>query len=179
MRVAQLALVIFPLVLVGAIAGERLALLWLGADPASALAWEFWLSAHTAFGSIWQILEPAIGGSMFGHMLMLFIIATVFVLIVRSRRWPAYLFLGNHLALILALASSLVVTQPKMSSLVAGSASPGDWAVTWVAQFSAAQVLILLGGLISCLLSHLVLLRYFRERSQVAALRIRMLQQNL
>jgi asparagine N-glycosylation enzyme membrane subunit Stt3 len=179
MRVARIALAIFPLTVVGAMAIERLALLWLGADPASPLAWEIWLNAHAAFGRIWLYLDPAADGSISRHLAALSLIVVVIVLTTCLRRWQAYSFLSNHIALILAVASSLLGTQAKVSSLAAGFASPGNWAVTWAAQFSPAQILILLGGVASCLLCHFVVLRQLRERSSAVALRVRMLQQNL
>lgn len=169
----------FPLALIGAMAVERLALLWLSTNPASPLAWEFWLNAHTAFGRIWQTLEPVVGGSVFSHMLTLSLIAAIVVLITYSRRWSSYSFLSNHIAFIVAVASSLLGTQAKVSSLAEEFASPGQWAVTWMAQFSSAQLLILIAGAASCLLCHVMVLRHLSERSALVSLRIRMLQQNL
>lgn len=150
-------------------AAERLALLWLGVDPASPLAWEFWLHAHTAFGRFWQTLEPIVGSSAHSHILALLLVMMAVVLIVSTRRSPTYLFLGNHAALIAAIASSLLGTQAQVSSVAAGYASSGIWAVTSVAQFSPVQILILLGGAASCLLCHIAVLRHLRERPEVVA----------
>lgn len=179
MRAARVVLMIFPLTLVGAMAAERLALLWLGAYPASPAAWEFWLNAHTAFGRIWQTFEPAVGGAVLSHLSALSLIAAIVVAIAYSRRWSSYSFLSNHAALIVAVASSMLGTQAKVSSLAEEFASPGEWAVTWMAQFSSAQLLVLTGGAASCLLCHIAILRHLSERSAPVSLRIRMLQQNL
>ena len=179
MRAAPVVLTAFPLALVGVLAAERFALLSLGADPGSAAAWEFWLNLHTTFGRVWQAIEPILGGSIFSHLLGLLLVAAVVVLAANSRRWPSYSFLCNHAALIAAVASSLLGTQAKVTSLAAEFTSSGHWAVTWAAQFSSAQLLMLFGGLASCLLCHVAVLRHLGSRSAPVALRIRMLQQNL
>lgn len=178
MRATRIVSAIFPLTVVGAMATERLALLWLGADPASPLVWELWLNAHAACGRIWQYLEPAVGGSMSSQLLVLLLMTAIVVQITRSRRWPIYSFLGNHITLLGAVAFSLVGAQAKVSSLAAGFGSPEDWAMNWVAQVSPAQFLIIIGGIGTCLVCHFTVLTHLRERSLVS-LRVRMLQQNL
>lgn len=179
MRVARLVLAIFPLTLIGALAAERCALLWLGADPASPLAWAFWLNAHAAFGRAWQAVEPGIGGTVPGHLLALFLLATIVLMLARSRRWASYSFVGNHLALIVAIASFLMGSQAKVSSLAGEFPYPGNWAVIWMAHLSPVQLIILLGGLASCVLCHLAVLHLLGGRSAAVSLRVRMLQQNL
>jgi hypothetical protein len=179
MRAAPVVLTAFPLALVGVLAAERFALLSLGADPGSAAAWEFWLNLHLAFGRVWQALEPILGGSVSSHLLGLLLVAAIVVLAANSRRWPSYSFLCNHIALIATVASSMLGMQARVSSIAGEFASPGHWAVTWAAQFSSAQLLMLFGGLASCLLCHVAVLRHLGNRSAPVSLRIRMLQQNL
>lgn len=179
MRAAPFALSVFPLTLVGILAAERCALLWLGANPGSSVAWEAWLNLHSGFGRLWQVFEPSLGDSVSHHLLGLLLIATIVVLIAYSRRWPTYSFLSNHAAFILAVASLVLGTQAKVSSLSAQFVSPGHWAMTWVAQFSSTQLVMLVGGVASCLLCHVAVLRHLRARIAPVSFQVRMLQQNL
>ncbi|RLP26007.1 hypothetical protein [Mesorhizobium sp. YM1C-6-2] len=179
MQATRILLSIFPLTLVGVLAAERCALLWLGTDPASPLAWEVWLKMRAAFGRMWQTVETSIGGSISSHFLALLLIAAIVVLVAWSRRWRSYSFLSNHIALLVAVASFVMASQAKVSSLAAVPASSGNWAVTWIAQFSPVQLLLLCGGIASCVLCHLAVLKHLNERSAAVSLRVRMLQKNL
>lgn len=179
MRATRIVLSIFPLTLVSVLAAERCALLWLGQDPASPAAWQVWLKMRAAFGGMWLTVEPSIGGSISSHFLALLLVAAIVVVAAWSRRWRSYVFLSNHITLLVAVASFAMASQAKVSSLAAVSASPGHWAVTWMAQFSPVQLLLLCCGVASCVLCHLAVLQHLSERSAVVSLRIKMLQQNL
>jgi hypothetical protein len=179
MRVAPIALSAFPLTLVGLMVAERSALLALGAFPDSAFAWMFWLNLHAGFGRLWQASETVIGGMVPIHLIGLAIVAVVLVAAAGSRRWPSYMFLSNHLALIMAVAFSLMGTQAKVSSLGEGFLSSGHWALVWATEISASQFCMLVAGLASSLVCHVALLRHLNNRGAPVALRITCLQRNL
>jgi hypothetical protein len=179
MRAAPVALTIFPLTLVGVMAAERFALLSLGASPDSPAAWNLWLNLHETSGRLWQALEAVFGGSVAAHLLGLAIVVAVIFLAANSRRWPAYSFLANHAALTAAIAMALLGSQARVSSLATEFPWPGSWAMTWVYQFSSIQLLILAGGLASCVLCHVAFLLNAQARLRPVSVQIRMLQQNL
>ncbi len=171
MRAAPVVLTAFPLALVGVLAAERFALLSLGADPGSAAAWEFWLNLHLAFGRVWQALEPILGG----------------LRIQPSARAPAGRGDRRAGCELAAVAVLFVPLQPHrahrdrriVDAGYAGEgvehrrgefASPGHWAVTWAAQFSSAQLLMLFGGLASCLLCHVAVLGAPRQSFRAGVL---------
>ena len=179
MRAIHLVLAIFPLTLVGVMAAERSALLWLGANPDSPAAWEAWLALNSTFGRVWQALATAFGASVPMHLFGLLIVATIVLLAAKSRRWPIYSFLGNHAALIVAITSSLLGTQARVSSLDTEFLSPSYWAVSWASQLSSIQLTVFMVGAMSCLFCHLAVLRSLKARHAPISLQLKMLQQNL
>jgi hypothetical protein len=179
MRATPVALTIFPLTLVGMMAAERFALLSLGASPDSPAAWNIWLNLHGTSGRLWQAFEAVLGGSVAAHLLALVIAAVVVFLAANSRRWPTYSFLTNHAALIAAIAMAILGSQARVSSIAMEFPWPGHWAMPWVYQFSSVQLLMLAGGVASCLLCHVAFLLNAHARSAPVSLQVRMLQQNL
>jgi hypothetical protein len=179
MRATPFALSIFPLTLVGIMAAERSALLWLGANPGNPAAWEAWLGLHSTFGRVWHALATALGEAAPTHLLGLLVVAAVVLLATKSRRWPTYSFLGNHAALIVAMASSLLGAQATVSSLDTEFLSPSYWAVSWVSQLSSIQLTMFMVGTMSCLFCHVAVLRSLKARYAPISLQLKMLQQNL
>ena len=175
----HLVLAIFPVTLVGVMAAERSALLWLGANPGSPAAWEAWLALHSTFGRVWQALATALGGSAPTHLFGLLIVAAVVLLAAKSRRWSTYSFLGNHAALTVAITSSLLSTQARVSSLDTEFLSPSYWAMNWASQLSSIQLTMFMLGAMSCLLCHVAVLRSLKARHAPISLQLKMLQQNL
>lgn len=179
MRATPIALTIFPLTVVAVMASERFALLSLGANPSSPAAWSLWLNLHGTSGRLWQALELMMGGSVPTHLLGLAIAAVMVVLAAKARRWITYSFLANHAALTAAIAMTLLGNQARVSSLAMEFPWPGHWAITWVYQYSSAQLLMLAAGLTSCILCHLVFWLNAKAGLRQESLQIRIVQQNL
>lgn len=178
MRATPILLTAFPLLLIGTMAAERLALLSLAAHLDSPALWNAWLTLYGTCGRVWQALDAIIGSEVSVQFLALLLVAVLVLCSARTRRWAQCSFLINHVALILVFAMFAVGDMASVSSL-AMVPSPGHLAITWISQFSSIQIAMLAGGAASCLLCHAAFWLNVRERSAPVSLQIRVLQQNL
>ena len=163
MNYRALSLTAFPLSIVALLSLERLSTYLLGLSPSSAALWRSSLELRALFRDMSNNFDLLTGHSLSLQALVLGGCAVILCLVTQLRRWAAFAFLTNHLALLIVAVATLLAVNFKVASFgfteTAGSTTwlAADYSLTWL------QLTMLTTGALSCLWCHYLFVTQARK----------------
>ena len=145
---------VFPLLVLGLMAAERLATFLLGLAPSSAALWQASLELRAIFRGSAAWLEFGSGGVMALQLCALVALAALLTLAMGTRRWATLSFLVNHMALLFVATAAVLASGSRIASSDGSFLASSGWLLSGSIGLDALQYAVLALGLAGCAACH-------------------------
>ncbi len=178
MKRRPILLFAFPALILGILAGERMATFLLGVYSASPTMWWIWLELHPLATVFWQLVDVYLGGSMvLDSAIMVAALAACWLACGTRKQAP--FFLANHLALLFAGLMVAASSHSETASTIAAFTAPSGLQFSLIVDLSWQNSVMLVLGLAACVYCHITFLTEARQRAEQRAMRLIALQRDI
>lgn len=179
MRARSTLLIAFPVLLLALLAGERTAVVLLGAYPADPELWRVWLSLRALIGNFWVQTDFWLGTSLALQWCGLAVAAILCGLLARVRTPVAIPFLLNHVTLLLVVVMLATGNHARTASILSDLPGLGVYMLPAGLAFNWLAGTVLAFGICACGYCHYLFLQDARCRKRAVAFTLLLVERDL